>query len=545
MAIKFDPILGKLREQDAGVPGADGADGVVQAVVAGSNITVDATDPANPIVKLSTMASKTYKGRTTAGAGVVEDVAVATLKTDLGLVKADVGLGNVDNTSDANKPVSTATQTALDGKANSLGADDNYVTDAEKTKLSNLSGTNTGDQDLSTLAPKASPTFTGTVILPKTLEIQDTSADHQYVLAVSELTADRTVTLPLLTTDDEFVFKDHAQTLSNKTFVAPALGTPTSGVATNLTGTASGLTAGNVTTNANLTGHVTSTGNATVLGSFTKAQLDTAVSDGNVLYVGDVTSNATHTGDATGSGALTVVKIQGKDFPTLAAGDDQKYPKYVSASNAFVMTAIAGGGNVSNTGTPANNQVAVWTDATTIEGDAALTFDTTTDALSVGTGGIITTGTIELGAASDTTISRVSAGLIAVEGKTLLSNTSTAGVGATPTSSTTTAITHGLGRTPAMIRISGKSGFTSNAAATPTTSSEGIWNSSGNFCIYQSINGTTTIAAQTSSTFAIFLDTSVGNTISGVIGNVGATTFDIVWTETGTHTRGVYMWEAQ
>lgn len=30
-----------------------------------------------------------------------------------------------------------------------LGGNDNYVTDAEKTKLSNLSGTNTGDQDLS------------------------------------------------------------------------------------------------------------------------------------------------------------------------------------------------------------------------------------------------------------------------------------------------------------------------------------------------------------------------------------------------------------
>ena len=31
--------------------------------------------------------------------------------------KADVGLSNVDNTSDANKPISTATQIALDGKA--------------------------------------------------------------------------------------------------------------------------------------------------------------------------------------------------------------------------------------------------------------------------------------------------------------------------------------------------------------------------------------------------------------------------------------------
>lgn len=33
--------------------------------------------------------------------------------------KSDIGLGNVDNTSDINKPVSTATQTALDGKASS------------------------------------------------------------------------------------------------------------------------------------------------------------------------------------------------------------------------------------------------------------------------------------------------------------------------------------------------------------------------------------------------------------------------------------------
>jgi len=36
------------------------------------------------------------------------------------LVKADVGLGSVDNTSDAAKPVSTATQTALNGKANTV-----------------------------------------------------------------------------------------------------------------------------------------------------------------------------------------------------------------------------------------------------------------------------------------------------------------------------------------------------------------------------------------------------------------------------------------
>lgn len=42
----------------------------------------------------------------------------AQLKATLALVKGDVGLANVDNTSDASKPVSTAQQTALDLKAN-------------------------------------------------------------------------------------------------------------------------------------------------------------------------------------------------------------------------------------------------------------------------------------------------------------------------------------------------------------------------------------------------------------------------------------------
>ena len=55
-------------------------------------------------------------------------------------------------------------------------------------------------------------------------------------------------------------------------------GTPTQLVGTNITGTASGLTAGRVTTNANLTGAIISTGNATSLGSFTAQQLSDALS---------------------------------------------------------------------------------------------------------------------------------------------------------------------------------------------------------------------------------------------------------------------------
>lgn len=42
----------------------------------------------------------------------------------------------------------------------------------------------------------------------------------------------------------------------------------------------------------------------------------------------------------------------------------------------------AGTGDVNKVGTPVNNQIGVWTGDGTIEGDAALTFDTTTDTLS-------------------------------------------------------------------------------------------------------------------------------------------------------------------
>ncbi len=49
-----------------------------------------------------------------------------------------------------------------------------------------------------------------------TPQINDTSEDHQYIFGVSELAADRTVTLPLLTGNDTFTFNAFAATLTNK-----------------------------------------------------------------------------------------------------------------------------------------------------------------------------------------------------------------------------------------------------------------------------------------------------------------------------------------
>src|SRR5688572_6663634 len=58
-------------------------------------------------------------------------------------------------------------------------------------------------------------------------EIKDTTQDHKYSILVSELTGDRTITLPLLTGHDVFVFADFIQTLTNKR-VTPRTGTVTS-----------------------------------------------------------------------------------------------------------------------------------------------------------------------------------------------------------------------------------------------------------------------------------------------------------------------------
>ena len=76
------------------------------------------------ITDTADLATKSYADTAEAdaitAAGTAADTKIATAVA--ALTKSSVGLGNVDNTSDANKPVSTATQTALDAKASIAGA---------------------------------------------------------------------------------------------------------------------------------------------------------------------------------------------------------------------------------------------------------------------------------------------------------------------------------------------------------------------------------------------------------------------------------------
>ena len=84
----------------------------------GGSTSID--DGSVTLAKLANQTSKTVIGRTSASTGPAEEVTMSQLKADLSLDKADVGLGNVDNTSDANKPVSTAQRTALNTLASNI-----------------------------------------------------------------------------------------------------------------------------------------------------------------------------------------------------------------------------------------------------------------------------------------------------------------------------------------------------------------------------------------------------------------------------------------
>ena len=52
-----------------------------------------------------------------------------------GITKGTIGLGNVDNTSDANKPISTATQAALNTTNGNVATNTSAISNMKKTKV--------------------------------------------------------------------------------------------------------------------------------------------------------------------------------------------------------------------------------------------------------------------------------------------------------------------------------------------------------------------------------------------------------------------------
>ena len=142
------------------------------------------------------------------------------------LSTVSIGGGAIQNTAIGSVIPSTGAFTSLSASSqitSTLATGTAPMVIASTTAVSNLnadlldgqhapSGTIVGTSDSQTLTNK-----TLTSPLMTTPQINDTSANHQYVFGVSELAADRTVTLPLSTGNDTFVFANHTQTLDNKT----------------------------------------------------------------------------------------------------------------------------------------------------------------------------------------------------------------------------------------------------------------------------------------------------------------------------------------
>lgn len=104
----------------------------VAAIANNANAILALSDSKQDVL-MSQQNIKSVAGKSIVGAGNVE------------LAKADVGLGNVDNTADADKPISTATQAALNAKQGTLVSGENIKT------INGVSILGSGDLDASTL----------------------------------------------------------------------------------------------------------------------------------------------------------------------------------------------------------------------------------------------------------------------------------------------------------------------------------------------------------------------------------------------------------
>ena len=120
-----------ITKTDVGLDNVDNTSDANKPISTATQTALNAKVTANGAIAGATKTKITYdsKGLVTGGSDIT---------------KTDVGLGNVDNTSDANKPVSSATQTALNAKVNANVA----ITGATKTKVTyDVNGLVTGGSD--------------------------------------------------------------------------------------------------------------------------------------------------------------------------------------------------------------------------------------------------------------------------------------------------------------------------------------------------------------------------------------------------------------
>jgi hypothetical protein len=169
---------------------------------------------------------------------------------------AKIADGSVSNTEfQYLNGVTSAIQTQLNGKQASMGADDNYVTDAEKVVIGNTSGTNSGDNAANTNSGlvhtagaesiTGAKTFDKDKILMKgtstgvtTISTANTGATSytQTMQAKNGTIACQDDVTYIGTTSVALNRASNALTLAGITLTTPDIGTPSAGTLTNCTG---------------------------------------------------------------------------------------------------------------------------------------------------------------------------------------------------------------------------------------------------------------------------------------------------------------------
>ena len=147
-----------------------------------------------------------------------------------------------------------------------------------------------------------------------------------------------------------------------------------------------------------------------------------AVDTGNkILYVGNSASGVVEISRNTidgvdisdGSNTVAINAASGTQSYTLTLpGNDGDNTQVLTTNGSGVLSwTTPTTGTITKTGTPADGQVSVWTGATELEGDAALTFATASDTLNIGASN---DGTLTIGGV--TIINNAGSGAVALSG---------------------------------------------------------------------------------------------------------------------------------